>query len=82
MPWVDAEGWVDFEISINGGPFMWTGKFFVETPARSPAMVWFQVHYLFRLLLEVQLWSGSRYNICLDFCQKSSYGLVLGTLLV
>ena len=43
MPWVDAEGWVDFEISINGGPFMWTGKFFVETPARSPAMVWFQV---------------------------------------
>ena len=46
MPWVDAEGWVDFEISINGGPFMWTGKFFVETPARSPAMVWFQVQNL------------------------------------
>jgi len=42
MPWVDAEGWVDFEVSINGGPFLWTGKFFVETPALTPQLVWFK----------------------------------------
>ena len=29
MPWVEAEGWVDFEVSLNGGPFLWKGQFFV-----------------------------------------------------
>ena len=29
MPWTEAEGWVDFEVSLNGGPFYWKGRFFV-----------------------------------------------------
>ena len=29
MPWTEAEGWVDFEISLDGGPFYWKGKFYV-----------------------------------------------------
>ena len=29
MPWTEAEGWVDFEISLDGGPFYWKGSFFV-----------------------------------------------------
>jgi hypothetical protein len=29
MPWVEAEGWVDLELSLDGGPFYWKGKFFV-----------------------------------------------------
>ena len=29
MPWTHAEGWVDFEISLDGGPYYWKGQFFV-----------------------------------------------------
>ena len=29
MPWTKAEGWIDFEISLNGGPYYWKGQFFV-----------------------------------------------------
>jgi hypothetical protein len=29
MPWTEAEGWVDFEVSLSGGPFYWKGRFFV-----------------------------------------------------
>ena len=30
MPtFTQAEGWVDFEISIDGGPYYWKGMFFV-----------------------------------------------------
>ena len=29
MPWVEAEGWVDLEVSLDGGPFYWKGQFFV-----------------------------------------------------
>ncbi len=29
MPWTEAEGWVDFEISLDGGPFYWKGRMFV-----------------------------------------------------
>ena len=32
MPWTEAEGWVDFEISLNGGPFYWKGRIYVEPP--------------------------------------------------
>ena len=28
-PWIEAEGWVDFEISLDGGPFYWKGSFYV-----------------------------------------------------
>ena len=31
MPWTEAEGWVDFEISLKGGPFYWKGSFYVGT---------------------------------------------------
>ncbi|TRY73653.1 hypothetical protein TCAL_08799 [Tigriopus californicus] len=41
MPWTEAEGWVDFEISLNGGPFYWKGRIYVEPPNVSPALVWF-----------------------------------------
>ena len=30
-PWIEAEGWVDFEISLDGGPFYWKGSFYVGT---------------------------------------------------
>ena len=49
MPWTEAEGWVDFEISLDGGPFYWKGSFFVEPPNVSPELVWFKDekhHYL------------------------------------
>ena len=42
MPWTEAEGWVDFEISLDGGPFYWKGSFFVEPPNVSPELVWFK----------------------------------------
>jgi len=42
MPWVEAEGWVDFEIALDDNYFLWKGKFFVETPAQSPPLVWFK----------------------------------------
>ena len=29
MPWTRAEGWVDFEIALDGGPYYWKGQFFV-----------------------------------------------------
>ena len=29
MPWTHAEGWVDFEIALDGGPYYWKGQFFV-----------------------------------------------------
>jgi len=29
MPWTEAESWVDFEVSLDGGPFYWKGRFFV-----------------------------------------------------
>jgi hypothetical protein len=29
MPWTEAEGWVDFEISLDGGPFYWKGRLYV-----------------------------------------------------
>ena len=29
MPWTQAEGWVDFEISLDGGPFYWKGRIYV-----------------------------------------------------
>eukprot|EP00095_Tigriopus_kingsejongensis_P008816 maker-scaffold1015_size70757-snap-gene-0.10 protein:Tk08816 transcript:maker-scaffold1015_size70757-snap-gene-0.10-mRNA-1 annotation:"hypothetical protein DAPPUDRAFT_305821" len=41
MPWTEAEGWVDFEISTNGGPFYWKGRIYVEPPNVSPPLVWF-----------------------------------------
>jgi len=41
-PFTEAEGWVDFEVSINGGPYYWKGMFYVETPSTSPALVWFE----------------------------------------
>ena len=41
MPWTEAEGWVDFEISLNGGPFYWKGRIYVEPPNVSPELVWF-----------------------------------------
>jgi len=43
MPtFTEAEGWVDFEVSLNGGPYYWKGMFYVETPANSPHLVWFK----------------------------------------
>ena len=35
MPWTEAEGWVDFEISLKGGPFYWKGSFYVGTYTNS-----------------------------------------------
>lgn len=30
MPtFTEAEGWVDFEVSLNGGPYFWKGMFYV-----------------------------------------------------
>ena len=29
MPWVEAEGWVDFEVALNDDFFLWKGQFFV-----------------------------------------------------
>ena len=30
MPtFTEAEGWVDFEVSLNGGPYYWKGMFYV-----------------------------------------------------
>ena len=30
MPtFTEAEGWVDFEVSLDGGPYYWKGKFYV-----------------------------------------------------
>ena len=34
MPWTKAEGWIDFEISLNGGPYYWKGQFFVGKRSR------------------------------------------------
>ena len=42
MPWTEAENWVDFEVSLDGGPFYWKGMFFVEPPNVSPELVWFK----------------------------------------
>ncbi len=41
QPWTEAEGWVDFSVSLNGGPFYWKGRFYVEPPSVSPELVWF-----------------------------------------
>ena len=31
MPtFTEAEGWVDFEVSLNGGPYYWKGMFYVD----------------------------------------------------
>ena len=29
MPWTEAEGWVDFEVSLNGEAFYWKGRIYV-----------------------------------------------------
>ena len=29
MPWVKAEGWVDFEVALDDNYYLWTGKFYV-----------------------------------------------------
>ncbi|XP_076069661.1 sushi domain containing 2 mesh isoform X2 [Oratosquilla oratoria] len=42
MPKLLVAGYVDFSISINGGPYYWKGKFFVETPLTAPEGVWFK----------------------------------------
>ncbi|XP_071512852.1 protein mesh [Panulirus ornatus] len=42
MPSLYVSGYVDFSISINGGPYYWKGKFFVETPLTAPEGVWFK----------------------------------------
>ncbi|CAL4067748.1 unnamed protein product, partial [Meganyctiphanes norvegica] len=42
MPRLFVSGYVDFSISINGGPYYWKGKFFVETPLTAPEGVWFR----------------------------------------
>jgi len=43
MPtFTEAEGWVDFEVSLNSGPYYWKGMFYVETPSTSPELVWFE----------------------------------------
>ena len=36
MPtFTEAEGWVDFEVSLNGGPYYWKGKFYVGKSKKS-----------------------------------------------
>jgi len=43
MPtFTEAEGWVDFEVSLNGEAYYWKGMFYVETPSTSPQLVWFK----------------------------------------
>ncbi|XP_045610171.1 protein mesh [Procambarus clarkii] len=42
MPQLLVSGYIDLSISINGGPFYWRGKFFVETPLTAPEGVWFK----------------------------------------
>ncbi|KAK7080924.1 hypothetical protein SK128_016330 [Halocaridina rubra] len=42
MPRLFVSGYVDFSISINGGPYFWKGKFFVETPLTAPEGIWFK----------------------------------------
>ncbi|XP_068250957.1 protein mesh isoform X1 [Palaemon carinicauda] len=42
MPRLFVSGYVDFSISINGGPYYWKGKYFVETPLTAPEGVWFK----------------------------------------
>ena len=43
MPtFTEAEGWVDFEVSLNGGPYYWKGKFYV---GRSKKMIFCLMSY-------------------------------------
>ena len=43
----EAEGWVDFEVSLNGGPYYWKGMFYVETP--STRQIYSFISYLITL---------------------------------
>ncbi|KAB7507382.1 Protein mesh [Armadillidium nasatum] len=41
MPQLFVSGYVDLGISVNGGPFYWSGRFLVETPLTTAEGVWF-----------------------------------------
>ncbi|XP_036324062.1 protein mesh isoform X2 [Rhagoletis pomonella] len=42
QPFLKAEGWVRFEISIGNQRFKWRGKYFVETPALATEKIFFE----------------------------------------
>ncbi|XP_018022342.1 protein mesh isoform X2 [Hyalella azteca] len=40
-PRLFVSGYVSFSISVNGGPFYWNGRFFIETPLTATEGIWF-----------------------------------------
>uniref|UniRef100_A0A0K8UMU0 Extracellular domains-containing protein CG31004 n=1 Tax=Bactrocera latifrons TaxID=174628 RepID=A0A0K8UMU0_BACLA len=42
QPFLKAEGWVRFEISIGNQRFKWRGRYFVETPALATEKIFFE----------------------------------------
>ena len=64
MPWTEAENWVDFEVSLDGGPFYWKGMFFVEPPNVSPELVWFKDELVHTLGPSIFLPTNLKPQIC------------------
>uniref|UniRef100_W8B1G6 Extracellular domains-containing protein CG31004 n=1 Tax=Ceratitis capitata TaxID=7213 RepID=W8B1G6_CERCA len=42
QPFLKAEGWVRFEISVGNQRFKWRGRYFVETPALATEKIFFE----------------------------------------
>eukprot|EP00096_Caligus_rogercresseyi_P016873 TRINITY_DN996_c0_g2_i3.p1 TRINITY_DN996_c0_g2~~TRINITY_DN996_c0_g2_i3.p1 ORF type:complete len:1255 (-),score=221.80 TRINITY_DN996_c0_g2_i3:184-3948(-) len=75
MPWTEAEGWVDFELSLDGGPFYWKGKFYVEPPSVSPPLVWFEEDTFHQLDPGTMILNWDWKNLTMNFNAKVSISL-------
>ncbi|BES91125.1 AMOP [Nesidiocoris tenuis] len=63
QPYLTAEGYIPFEISVNSGAYTWKGKYFVETPATAEEKITFtddSVHQKYPNEIKI---TWNRYNL-------------------
>uniref|UniRef100_A0A146LTJ4 Extracellular domains-containing protein CG31004 n=1 Tax=Lygus hesperus TaxID=30085 RepID=A0A146LTJ4_LYGHE len=77
QPYLNAEGYIPFEISINSGFYTWKGKYFVETPATAEEKITFNddsVHQTYPRQIVI---NWNKYNLTTNLAasvQISIYG--------
>lgn len=77
QPYINAEGYIPFEISVNSGYYTWKGKYFVETPATAEEKITFvdtSVHETYPKEIKI---NWNRFNLTTNLAasiQISLYG--------
>ena len=68
MPWTEAEGWVDFEVALDGGPFYWKGRIYVGKFIKKYCLL-FAIHSVLTFIF-------NHINFCRASISVAPFGLV------